>query len=237
MSWLGNPLKATVLAAAALLFAAGSATAQHGGHGGGGHGGGGHGGGGHGGGGGYHAGYGGYHHGGYGGYHHGGYYHHGYGYYPGFYGFGLGLGYGLGYGLGSGYYPYYGGYNDYSYAPDYYAYTPPPVIYRSYYPNLATPNALTTQPPDNTPARTDNTAHVRVIVPASAEIWFDGDKTSQTGATREFVSPALTPGSDYTYQIKARWMENGQPVEKAQDINVRAGAVTLVDFTRTAPPK
>jgi uncharacterized protein (TIGR03000 family) len=227
MSWRSPPLlKTAVLAASALLFAAGPAAAQRGG---GGHGGG-HGGGGHGGGGSFHGG--GFH----GGSFYGGGYHHG-GYYPGFYGFGLGLGLGLGYApyyYGGGYYPYYGG--SYSTYPDYYpggvggyAYLETPVPYRSFYPPPAT------DVPTNAPA--DNKAHIRLMVPAEAEVWIEGDKTSQSGTMREFVSPPLAPDNNYTYEIRAQWMENGKPVDQTRKVTVRAGALTVVDFTRPSPAK
>jgi uncharacterized protein (TIGR03000 family) len=278
MSWRSIPLlKATTIAAAALLFAAGPAMAQH--QGGGGHGGGGHGGGGHSGdhGGGFHGGgHSAFHGGGHGSFHGGGFhassgfhggghssfhggvshfhagsfhggfhdgFHHGgfnhgfrhFGYYPRFYG-GFGYGYpyygGLGY-YPYDYYPYYGG--DY-YAPSSYDYlglndydnVTPPAYSPSYFPPDGGPSAV---------APADNTAHVRVIVPAGAEVWFDGTKTSQTGGTREFVSPPLLPDTNYSYEVRARWMDNGAPVDQTRRVIVRAGALTTVDFTRPEPAR
>jgi len=70
-----------------------------------------------------------------------------------------------------------------------------------------------------------------VRVPANAEIWFQGDKTSQTGTLRHFVSPQLQSGQTYTYEIKARWMDNsGQAVERTKQVKVQAGARVGVDF-------
>jgi len=195
-------LAVPVAAAAALLFAAAPASAGKGG------GGGGHSGGGHGGGGGYHGG---------GGYR-GGYGYRGYGYG----GVGIYLG-GYGYGYG---YPYYGYGAPYGgYASDYYA---PPAA-----PIYVTP------PPVATPgyqfggdAPPDNTAHVSVRIPADAEVWFGGGKTQQTGAVREFASPPLTPGKEYTYDIKARWMVGGKEVVQVRQVDVSAGSSKSVDFTK-----
>jgi uncharacterized protein (TIGR03000 family) len=230
-------LKTLGLAVAALLFAAGPAAAQRGGHGGGGHSGGGasHG---------ASAAHAGSVHGGsvsHGGSFHSGGHARGFGYYPGLYGFGLGLGYGSYYG--------YGGYGGYYYPPSYYdvgssgyydvapygyAALETPIPYRSFYPPTP-PDA--TQPDQSAVAPADTKAHMRVIVPADAEIWFDGDKTSQTGAAREFVSPTLTPGTDYSYEIRARWTENGKPVDQTRSITVRAGSLTVVNFNRPSPNK
>jgi hypothetical protein len=37
-------------------------------------------------------------------------------------------------------------------------------------------------------------ATIHVAVPAIAEIWFSGSKTTSTGTDRRFVSPLLRPG-------------------------------------------
>jgi uncharacterized protein (TIGR03000 family) len=79
----------------------------------------------------------------------------------------------------------------------------------------------------STPA--DSTVHVTVRVPANAKLWFDGSTTTSTGAVREFQSPRLTPGR-YTYEIRARWTENGRAVTQTQNVTVSPGAHTTVDF-------
>jgi uncharacterized protein (TIGR03000 family) len=72
---------------------------------------------------------------------------------------------------------------------------------------------------------------LQVKVSANAEILFDGRKTRQTGAVREFVSPPIPAQGTFTYTITARWMENGQPVEQTRTVNVKAGQRVTVDFT------
>jgi uncharacterized protein (TIGR03000 family) len=231
-----------VLAVAAIVATPRPGQAQHGG----GHGGGGHGGGGfHAGGGGSHAGgyIGGYnagHVGGnHGGYYHGGYDHHGYapslGYRPyrnhHYYG---------------GYYPYYN-YNpslygdslDNAYGADALLQTDgvvdnsgyrglSPEAERAFAQAAAANNA-------SMPAPIETMAHVIVRVPAEAEIWVEGTKTTSTGPIREFESPPLTPGSPYTYDIKATWNENGHDVTQTQRFDVTAGAHINLAFP--LPPK
>jgi uncharacterized protein (TIGR03000 family) len=140
--------------------------------------------------------------------------------------------------FGYGYGPYFGGYSiPYygSYAPDFYdvptydsAYAPiyygsatygtaPSNTYQSFYP----PPAITT------PA--DTSAHIRVTVPAGAEIWFDGTPTTSTGTVRQFNSPPLTPGN-HSYEIRARWSENGREVTQTQRVEVTPGAHVNVGF-------
>jgi uncharacterized protein (TIGR03000 family) len=236
-----------VLAAAAILWTAGPGLAAGpGGHGGGG---GGHGGGGHFGGGGAHFGGGGAHFGGggahfsggrFGGFHGGGAYRGGYGFNRGYYPrYGYG-GYYRHYGYGGYYYPYYGGYN---YYPDYGAY--------SYPYGYSSDSDLSTAPAfqDSSPipstsayqpsgsdlyappaAQADNTAHLTVNVPADAQIWVEDAKTNTSGAVREFQSPQLEPGKRYSYEIRARWMENGKEVTQTREVPVTAGARVKVTF-------
>jgi uncharacterized protein (TIGR03000 family) len=69
------------------------------------------------------------------------------------------------------------------------------------------------------PARVEITMHV----PAEARIWFDGEATVQTGATRVFVSPPLDPERQYVYEVRVRWNEGGDVVERTRRVTVQAG--------------
>jgi uncharacterized protein (TIGR03000 family) len=75
------------------------------------------------------------------------------------------------------------------------------------------------------------TARITVRVPPDAQIWFENTATRQTGALREFESPALTPGMSYTYDIRAQWRERGREVTQSRHISVQAGGRVMVDFT------
>jgi len=80
-------------------------------------------------------------------------------------------------------------------------------------------------------------AQINVQVPANAKVWFDGTPTEQTGSNRVFASPALTPGRDYHYTVKAQWREGDKDVTQLRRVDVRAGANVTVDFNRPAPPE
>jgi uncharacterized protein (TIGR03000 family) len=82
------------------------------------------------------------------------------------------------------------------------------------------------------PSAPDNAAHLRVIVPAGAKVWFGNSATQQSGRERFFESPQLTPGKDYTYDVKATWTENGTEVTRTRHVGVRANSTLTVDFTR-----
>jgi uncharacterized protein (TIGR03000 family) len=135
-------------------------------------------------------------------------------------------------------YPY--GYADYS-APNYaYSYTPgysysTPSNPYSYAPSIA-PYLAEIQsyqslyPPSSTTG--DTRAHVQVNVPSNAQVWFEGTLTQQGGMSRTFESPELMPGRTYTYHIRARWMDNGQPRDQTRLVTVHAGQLATVDFNR-----
>ena len=205
------------------------------------------GGGGHGGGGGFHAGGGGFHSGGFhsGGFHSGGFHTGGFhtgGFHTGGFHSGGFRPYHHHYGRfgGYGYYPYYSGYYPYSlgdypysydsypyssgYSPDYSSDPGPGSTYYPGYSSYSSPAS---------PAQADTPAQVTAKVPADAELWFDGTETTRTtltGAVREFHTPPLTPGTQYTYDVRARWHENGREVTQTQKVLVSAGAHVRVDF-------
>ena len=97
-------------------------------------------------------------------------------------------------------------------------------------------------PADGAAAAADASVYLSVRVPADAEIWVDGVATRQTGTSRKFVSPPLSAGQEYTYELTARWTENGREVVQTRRIDVTAGDRKSVDFTQPdaetiAPPK
>jgi uncharacterized protein (TIGR03000 family) len=92
------------------------------------------------------------------------------------------------------------------------------------------PTAPTLGPQSGSPPAADNSAHVTLSVPAGARVSFGGTPTTSTGPVREYISPALTPGKQYTYEIQARWSDNGQDVTQTQQVGVSAGAHVNVTF-------
>jgi uncharacterized protein (TIGR03000 family) len=80
------------------------------------------------------------------------------------------------------------------------------------------------------PGTMDNRVLVTVRVPPNAQVWFDDQRTNQTGTFRTFISPPVNPNGNFVYQIRARWTENGQPVEKTRRIEVEAGDRLVVNF-------
>jgi uncharacterized protein (TIGR03000 family) len=69
-------------------------------------------------------------------------------------------------------------------------------------------------------------------VPADAELWFDGHRTSQSGTERIFHTPPLTRGQGYHYTVRARWMRDGETMDQTQRVSVSAGSRTTVFFPK-----
>jgi uncharacterized protein (TIGR03000 family) len=142
--------------------------------------------------------------------------------------------------------PYSGGY---SYTPSLYpTYTPgyyptPGSYYSAYYHpsgdlNLQTDAPVVPEaPPPAVPGQPvrDDSAHLLVTVPPNSQLWFNGIPTQQGGTQRAFITPPLTPGRDYSYDIKARWIANGRAVEEQRTIHVTAGQRSSIDLTQPAP--
>jgi uncharacterized protein (TIGR03000 family) len=76
----------------------------------------------------------------------------------------------------------------------------------------------------------DDAAHIRVLVPEQARLWFNGVRMRKQGSVRTFVSPGLYAGHGYTYEITARWDENGKPVTRTKNIHIGAGDRVDVDL-------
>jgi uncharacterized protein (TIGR03000 family) len=75
---------------------------------------------------------------------------------------------------------------------------------------------------------------LRVRVPDDADVLINGDRTAQRGAERRFVTPPLESGRKLHYEIRARWKERGEDVERIAVVPVRPGERLALDFL--APP-
>jgi uncharacterized protein (TIGR03000 family) len=99
-------------------------------------------------------------------------------------------------------------------------------------PAVYPPVPLPAAAPSSAPAALQGAAPANVVVqvPADAEVWFDDHKTKQSGGQRTFTSPPLQPGRTFTYEVKARWTQDGKPVERTQTIKVQGGETSQVEF-------
>jgi len=97
------------------------------------------------------------------------------------------------------------------------------------------PNTQYSFYPDTNQLRNPNDAGFTVRVPdANAEVWFQDHKTQQGGTVRQYESGNLDPNQTYTFQIRARWMQNGQQMDQTREVQARAGQNMTVDFSNPA---
>jgi uncharacterized protein (TIGR03000 family) len=66
-------------------------------------------------------------------------------------------------------------------------------------------------------------------VPEDARIWFEDEPTNQTGTLRQFLSPPLTPGKNYTYTVRVQWPEDGKWVSQVHSFPIHAGDIHCID--------
>jgi uncharacterized protein (TIGR03000 family) len=82
--------------------------------------------------------------------------------------------------------------------------------------------------------QTNNEAVVVVRVPEDAKLFANGQPTNLSGTERIFATPDLTPGHDFNYTMSVEWTSNGETKTAKQQVTVRAGHRTMVDFTERA---
>lgn len=148
-------------------------------------------------------------------------------------------------------YPYASGYwGSNPYLSYYYGYSTPAIYYPpAYYypPDYGTPPAGAYSPPPP-PARDDarlppptqlpapdaNVAYIDLHVPAGASVWAQGVKMETKGTLRRFITPALEPGTNYSYEFRIVYPENGKDVSLVRHISVAAGdrkSLTILEGT------
>ena len=81
------------------------------------------------------------------------------------------------------------------------------------------------KPPENSAAaeRQGDRAYVRVQLPAEAQLFINDTATESTDSARNFYSPPLKAGKDYTYSFRAEMMRDGKKLQATKDVVVQAG--------------
>jgi uncharacterized protein (TIGR03000 family) len=95
--------------------------------------------------------------------------------------------------------------------------------------------ALVAAAQPGSPAAQQAQAEITVIVPADAQIFFDGAPTTQKGPQRLYYTPPLVVGQTYHYAVLARWTERGRAVEQTRKVEVSGGARVRIDFLVPLP--
>jgi len=86
------------------------------------------------------------------------------------------------------------------------------------------------------PAPGQSTTNMRVDgllavnVPEDAKIYVNGQATTSTGSSRQYVSRDLQSGFNYTYEVRAEVVRDGRTVEQVKKIDLRAGETANLAF-------
>jgi uncharacterized protein (TIGR03000 family) len=80
------------------------------------------------------------------------------------------------------------------------------------------------------PVTPDTRAQIDQKVPQDAEVWFDGAKTTQTGSLRRFVTPPLTQGGKYGYEVRVVWKDGTRTVTETRRLELAAGESFSANF-------
>ncbi|MBL8868049.1 MAG: TIGR03000 domain-containing protein [Planctomycetia bacterium] len=74
-------------------------------------------------------------------------------------------------------------------------------------------------------------ARISIKLPADTVLFIDGKKNEKIGNTREFTTPPIPFGKEFSYDLKLVKTRNGQPEELTQKVVFQAGETVTVDFT------
>ena len=95
--------------------------------------------------------------------------------------------------------------------------------------SASTPDARETQSFYSGPDSSANVLRFRVIVPnPKAQLWIDDQPTRQLGIERDFISPPVEPNNNYSYTIRATWMDSGREIKQEKKITIKPGPVSII---------
>jgi uncharacterized protein (TIGR03000 family) len=76
-------------------------------------------------------------------------------------------------------------------------------------------------------------AILTVQVPQGTQIFVNGVRTTSQGTVRRYVSRDLTPGYQYTYEVRAESHQAGRPTTQTKTVHLRAGQSAELVFDAT----
>jgi uncharacterized protein (TIGR03000 family) len=110
------------------------------------------------------------------------------------------------------------------------AYTAPTYAAPAY----VVPAIVATTPATYPPVVAGEPTLIHVHVPANATVYFDDNLTKQSGADRYYRTPSLAGNRPLTYEVSARWQENGKEHVERRVVRFLPGQTIEVDFTPVA---
>lgn len=80
-------------------------------------------------------------------------------------------------------------------------------------------------------------AALKVTVPEEALVYVNGILTKSTGPSRTYVSRGLSDGFQYTYEVRAEMVRDGQKLEETKVVSLKVGDDLELTFDGLAPAK
>jgi uncharacterized protein (TIGR03000 family) len=77
-------------------------------------------------------------------------------------------------------------------------------------------------------------AIIVVYTTADATVSVGGQVSAQKGPERRFITPTLTAGDSYSYEIVATWTDKGAPKQETRTVSFHAGETKTVNFLQPA---
>jgi len=84
------------------------------------------------------------------------------------------------------------------------------------------------------PGTSNSRGAVIVRLPVDARLYAGDRQLSMTGTERQFVTPPLPSGQEYTYRFRAEYDRDGETITVTKRIVVRSGATASIEFTDVA---
>jgi uncharacterized protein (TIGR03000 family) len=94
---------------------------------------------------------------------------------------------------------------------------------------LTTLSGAVAQEPKPAPAK-PRVASIHVTCPANATLTLNGEKTTQTGEDRWFITPPLDPGKNYSATLKITFVRDGSAFTVERKVTLHAGRAAHVHF-------
>jgi uncharacterized protein (TIGR03000 family) len=101
-----------------------------------------------------------------------------------------------------------------------------------HWPPVGSSSSYSTAPSMSFPAAPATAAaRLQVHLPDNALFWVEGKEIVRPGHDYNLVSPPLDSGYNYTYHLRAQWVDHGVQFTRTRAVRVRAGDSLNVDLT------
>lgn len=73
-------------------------------------------------------------------------------------------------------------------------------------------------------------ATITIHTPEGASVWVQGEGLAGTSTQFFYTTPRLRPNQLFSYEVRAMWSQDGQPVTDSQTVILQAGERHVIGF-------